>query len=417
MPQFQYVVTDPKGIRREDRIRAASLDAAMQALSKKGLKVISLREIRSAMGDAAMPSVAEQIQTNLERIKNHVPLASLVFFTRQLSTMFSAGLTIEKSISNLMVEEKNSKFRKILARVANDLKKGMSLSEALSLHPGVFDGLYVALVHAGEISGSLHVILEELSDYLEVMADTRRKVVSALSYPLFVACFMSAIVAGLLLFVVPQFAEIYAKFGARLPGPTRALVALSQLLSRNFFPVVGIVIVAIFIGWILSMTERGGLVFDTIKLHFPVFGMLVNFSIMNKFSKTFGILLGSGVPVLESIGHVQRVVRNRVIVRSLETAKMLIKDGYAISVALKKTDAFPPTLIQLVATGEETGEMDRLLDKAAYFYGKQVDAAVERLTSLIEPFMIVSIGAVVASIIVTIYLPIFKLGMAIQRGL
>lgn len=417
MPQFQYVVTDAKGIRREDRIRASNLDSAMQTLTKKGYKVVSLREMRSAMGEAALPPVYEQIQTSIERLKSHIPLNTLVFFTRQLSTMFSAGLTIEKSIVNLMVEEKNPRFRKVLARVANDLKKGISLSEAFSLNPGVFDGLYVALVHAGEVSGSLHVILEELSDYLEVMADTRRKVVSALSYPTFVLIFMIAIVSGLLLFVVPQFAEIYAKFGARLPGPTRALVALSQLVSRNFIPFLAIGIAAIFVAWFASLTEKGGMFFDTIKLHLPVFGMLVQNSIMNKFAKTFGILLGSGVPVLESIGHVQRVVRNRVVVKALETSKMLIKDGFAISVALKKTDVFPPTLIQLIATGEEIGEMDRLLDKAAYFYAKQVDAVVDRLTSLIEPLMIVSIGAVVVTIIVTIYLPIFKLGMALQRGL
>jgi type IV pilus assembly protein PilC len=417
MPNFQYVVTDAKGIRREDKFRAANLDTAMQTLSKKGYKVISLREVRTAMGDSALPPVYEQVQVRLERIRQHVPLNALVFFTRQLSTMFSAGLTIEKSIGNLMVEEKNPRFRKVLAKVANDLKKGMALSEALGQNPGVFDGLYVALVHAGEISGSLHVILEELSDYLEAMEDTRRKVISALTYPAIVLLFMGMIVSGLLLFVVPQFAEIYAKFGARLPGPTRALVALSQGISRNFFPVLIILIASAIVAWISSMTEKGGMVFDTIKLHFPVFGMLVENSLMNKFSKTFGILLGSGVPVLESLGHVQRVLGNRVLVKALETAKMLIKDGFAISVALKKVDVFPPTLVQLIATGEETGEMDKLLDKAAYFYAKQVDAIVSRLTSLIEPLMIMVLGGVVVSIIVTIYLPIFKLGMALQRGL
>lgn len=417
MPQFQYVVTDAKGIRREDRVRASNLDAAMQSLTKKGFKVVSLREVRSVMGEAALPPIHEQLQTTLERIKTHIPLNTLVFFTRQLSTMFSAGLTIEKSIGNLMVEERNPRFRKVLAKVANDLKKGMALSEALSLNPGVFDGLYVALVHAGEVSGSLHVILEELSDYLETMADTRRKVISALSYPAFVLIFMIGIVAGLLLFVVPQFADIYAKFGARLPGPTRALVTLSQFISVNFVTFFIVSIIGIFALWMSSLTERGGMVFDTILLNLPVFGLLVNNSLMNKFAKTFGILLGSGVPVLESMGHVQRVVGNRVIVKALETSKMLIKDGFAISVALKKTDVFPPTLIQLIATGEETGEMDKLLDKAAYFYAKQVDAVVDRMTSLIEPMMIVAIGAVVVSIIVTIYLPIFKLGFAMQRGL
>lgn len=417
MPQFNYVVTDAKGVRREDRIRASNLDSAMQALTKKGLKVVSLREVRASSGEAALPSVAEQIQTTLERIKAHIPLSTLVFFTRQLSTMFSAGLTIEKSISNLMIEERNPRFRKVLAKVANDLKKGMSLSEALSLNPGVFDGLYVALVHAGEVAGSLHVILEELSDYLEAMADTRRKVISAMSYPVFVLVFMAAIITGLLVFVVPQFGEIYARFGARLPGPTRALVALSQFISTNFIPFVLLCIIVGVLGFIASMTERGGVVFDTIKLNFPVFGMLMNNSLMNKFAKTFGILLGSGVPVIESLGHVQKVLRNRIMVKAIDTAKMLIKDGFAISVALKKTDVFPPTLIQLIATGEETGEMDRLLDKAAYFYAKQVDAVVDRLTSLIEPMLIVMLGAVVVTIIVTIYLPIFKLGMALQRGL
>lgn len=417
MPNFQYIVTDAKGIRREDRIRASNLDAAMQTLNKKGYKVVSLREVRTAIQDAALPPVYVQIQTAMERIKAHIPLNTLVFFTRQLSTMFSAGLTIEKSISNLMVEEKNSRFRKILAKVGNDIKKGMSLSEALGENPGTFDGLYVALVHAGEVSGSLHVILEELSDYLEAMSDTRRKVISALSYPTFVLIFMIAIVSLLLLFVVPQFAEIYAKFGARLPGPTRALVMVSQLISRNFVPFFLATIAILIVSWLISLTERGGMFFDRIKLYFPVMGIIVHNSIMNKFAKTFGILLGSGVPVLESLGHVQRVVQNRVIVKALEMSKMLIKDGFAISVALKKTDVFPPTLIQLIATGEETGEMDKLLDKAAYFYAKQVDAVVDRLTSLIEPMMIVAIGAVVVSIIVTIYLPIFKLGFALQRGL
>lgn len=417
MPQFSYVVTDQKGNRREDNIRASNMDAAMQALSKKGFKVVSLKEVRIKKGATSLPPIYEQIQTSMERVRDHIPLNVLVFFTRQLSTMFSAGLTIEKSIANLMVEEKHPKFRKILAKVANDVKKGMALSEALAQNPGVFDGLYVALVHAGEVSGSLHVILEELSNYLEAMSDTQRKVISALSYPVFVLIFMGLIVAGLLLLVVPQFAEIYAKFGAQLPGPTRALVGLSQILSQNFVIVSVLLIITVTALWVASMTEKGGLTLDTIKLKLPVFGLLVMYSMMNKFAKTFGILLGSGVPVLEALNHVQRVVGNRVFVNAIETAKMLIKDGFAISVALKKTDVFPATMIQLIATGEETGEMDKLLDKAAYFYAKQMDATVDRLTSLIEPIMIVLIGAVVTSIIVTIYLPIFKLGMAINKGL
>jgi type IV pilus assembly protein PilC len=331
--------------------------------------------------------------------------------------MFSAGLTIEKSIVNLLQEEKNLRFRKVLAQIANDLKKGLSLSEAMAKHPGVFTNLYVALVHAGEVSGSLHTVLEQLSDYLESVEESRRKIVSALTYPSIVVIFMVSIITFLLLFVVPMFTEIYDKFGARLPGPTRVLVGASQLISQNFVVVFFLALVGLTGLWVLSLTDRGGYVFDTIKLRFPILGMLLNNSIMNKYGKTFGILLGSGVPVLESIDHVQKVVGNKVVARGLDTVRKMVKDGFAISVSMKKSLVFPPILVQLVATGEETGEIDKLLDKAATFYGKQVDAIIERLTSLIEPLMIIMLGATVAIILITIYLPIFQFGMALRQGM
>ncbi|MDK9699145.1 MAG: type II secretion system F family protein [bacterium] len=413
MPRYAYIVTDTDGARREDIIRAPSQHAAMTSLTKRGAKIVSLKEIRSY--EVERLTVAEQIQLQLFKWRTRVPLKVVVFFTRQLSTMFSAGLTIERSISNLMVEEKNPKFRRVLADIANDLKKGMSLSDALAQHPGVFDGLYVATVKAGEISGSLHVALEQLSDYLEASAETRRKVVSALTYPILSIVFMFFIVTILIVFVVPQFAEVYAKFGAGLPGPTRLLVNVAQLVSSNFLPLAGLLIVVIVTGWIISKTERGSLVFDSIKLKLPVFGALIEYSTMNKFARTFGILMGSGVPVLESFTQVQRVVDNEVISRGITNIKRMVKDGFAISIALKKSGVFPSTLVQLVQTGEETGEMDKLLDKAAYFYEKQVDAMVERMTSLIEPMLIIVLGGVVTAILVAVYLPVFKLGRAIGR--
>jgi type IV pilus assembly protein PilC len=362
-------------------------------------------------------SVSDQIALTFYKLRTRVPLKIIVFFTRQLSTMFSAGLTIEKSIVNLLQEEKNLRFRKILAQIANDLKKGLSLSEAMTKHPGVFSNLYVALVHAGEVSGSLHTVLEQLSDYLESVEESRRKIVSALTYPSIVVIFMISIITFLLLFVVPMFTEIYDKFGARLPGPTRVLVGASQLISQNFIVVFLLALVGLTGLWVLSLTERGGYIFDTFKLKFPILGMLLNNSIMNKYGKTFGILLGSGVPVLESIDHVQKVVGNKVVSRGLDTVRKMVKDGFAISVSMKKSLVFPPILVQLVATGEETGEIDKLLDKAATFYGKQVDAIIERLTSLIEPLMIIMLGATVAIILITIYLPIFQFGMALRQGM
>ena len=416
MANFNYIVKDKAGKRLEGIIRGASIETALDNLKKKGFTVLSVREARTDIF-RTQQSVMDQIAMFFYKMRTRIPLNTLVFFTRQLSTMFSAGLTIEKSIANLLNEEKSLRFRKVLARIANDLKKGLSLSEALAHHPGIFGNLFVALVHAGEVSGSLHVVLEQLSDYLESVAETRRKVISALTYPTMVVIFMILIVLGLLLFVVPMFSEIYDKFGARLPGPTRLMVGISQLIAQNFIVAVLVFFTAIASLWILSLTERGGYVFDNFKLNIPILGMILKNSIMNKFSKTFGILLASGVPVLESIDHVQKVVDNKVVSRGLNVVKSMVKDGFSISVAMKKSLVFPPTLVQLVATGEETGEIDKLLDKAAEFYEKQLDSIVERLTSLIEPILIICLGVTVALILITLYLPIFMLGTALQRGM
>jgi len=416
MPNYAYIAKDAEGKKLEDYLRAASLEAAMETLRRKGVNIVSIREVKSEY-QAEQLTVAEQVNLFFFKVRTHVPLNILVFFTRQLATMFSAGLTIEKSIANLMMEEKNKRFRKVLAQVGNDLKRGMALSDAMANHPGVFSNLFVALVRAGEVSGSLHVTLDQLSAYLEASSETRRKVISALAYPVFSLCFLICIVTFLLVVIVPLFQDVYSKFGAKLPIATRTLVAASQLISGNFVVAVGMVLTAIISVWLTSMTERGGLVIDGIKLHFPVFGMLLHNSVMNKFSRTFGILIGSGVPVLDSLSQVQKVVGNKVVEKGIREAKILIKDGFSISVALKKVRVFPPTLIQLTSTGEETGEIDKLLEKAAYFYEKQLDATVDRLTSLIEPILISLIGVVVLVIIVSLYLPIFYLGMAVRQGM
>lgn len=416
MPTYAYVIRDDTGRRIEDSLRAVNYEAALEALRKKGAgQVVSVREVRSGVALDEM-TVGERISVALYRLRHRVPLKTLVFFTRQLSTMFSAGLTIEKSIQNLLAEERSHRFKRILAQVSTDLKKGYALSEAMAKHPGIFSNLYVALVHAGEVSGNLHLILEQLSDYLESVADTRQKVISALSYPVFSLVFLAVVVTFLLLVVVPRFGDVYMRFGARLPGPTRMLIAVSHTISNHFFIVALLVIAALLLVWVISLTPRGGYVWDTIKLRFPIFGHLVLNSLMDKFARTFGILIGSGVPVLESLSHAVRVVENRVVGRGLRDARGLIKDGYAISVSLKKTGVFPPILVQLIATGEETGEMDKLLDKAAQFYEKQVDATISRLTSLIEPLLIIVIGVVIALILISVYLPVFMLGRAVQMG-
>jgi type IV pilus assembly protein PilC len=416
MPNYAYVIKDADGVRHEDNIRASGYEAAIETLRKRGAaQIVSVHEIRGGLAVDEM-SVAEQVSLAIYRFRTRVPLRTLVFFTRQLSTMFSAGLTIEKSISNLLSEERNYRFKKVLVQVSTDLKKGYALSEALAKHPGVYSNLYVALVHAGEVSGNLHVILGQLSDYLETVSDTQRKVISALSYPVFSVIFLTGVVTFLMVVVVPMFKDVYDKFGAKLPFATRVMMNISSIIVHNAFLAFIVIISAITGMWVLTKTRRGGLAWDTFKLRFPIFGGLMMSAIMDKFSRTFGILIGSGVPVLEALSHSVRVVENRLIANGLRQASGMIKDGFAISVALRKTGTIPPIVVQLIATGEETGEINRLLEKVSEFYAKQVDATIGRLTALIEPLMIILIGGVIGIILISIYLPVFMLGRAVQSG-
>jgi type IV pilus assembly protein PilC len=416
MPNYSYVIKDKDGKRQEDNVKASTYEAAVEVLRKRGAQqIVSVREIKGGLAIDEM-SVAEQVGLAIYRWRTRVPLKTLVFFTRQLSTMFSAGLTIERAISNLLTEERNYKFKRVLVQCSTDLKKGYALSEALAKHPGVFSNLYVALVHAGEISGNLHVILEQLSDYLETVSDTRRKVISAMTYPVVAVIFLTSVVIFLMVVVVPMFSEVYSKFGARLPFATRVLMGISDLVVHRA-PFVLLGVFGTIAGlWVMFKTKKGGLAWDHFKLNFPVFGNLLMSALMEKFSKTFGILIGAGVPILEGLSHSIRVVENRVIANGLREAQNMIKDGYAISVAMKKTGIFPPIMIQLINTGEETGEINRLLEKVSEFYAKQVDATISRLTSLIEPLLIIMIGLVIGVILIAIYLPVFMLGRAIQSG-
>ena len=377
--------------------------------------VISLKEVDDTF-DFLGPFI-DEIQLSIEKAKNRIPLSNIVFFTRQLATMFSAGLTLERAIQSLGAEEKHRKFKKILNTVSDNIRKGLNLSESLSRHPGVFNTLFVAMVKAGEVSGNLNEILEQLSSYLENLDDTRRKVKSAMNYPIFMILFLIGMLMVMLLVIIPKFSQVYSQLGAGLPAATRQMIDFSTWFGNNvgFLGFVTFTVVAII--WLISKTQRGGYALDSFILKIPVFGTLTEQSILNKFCKTFGILIGAGVPVLETTALLRKVVDNKVYERAIDNASDLIRDGYNISTALRRTEVFPSILLQLASTGEDTGELDDLLDRAADYYQKQVDALVERMTTLIEPLLILLVGAVIALMVVLTYLPVFHLGSALQSGL
>ena len=415
MAVFQYVLKDTSGDRKEGEIKAATLDTAIQTLTAQDQVIITIKE-QDTSWDFLGPFL-DEINLSFERLKNRIPLTNLVFFTRQLATMFAAGLTIERSVQGLAADEKHPRLKKVLNKVVQNVRQGLNLSAAFQRHPGVFNNLYIAMIKAGEVSGNLDEILDHLATYLENIDDTRRKVRSAMTYPIFMLVFMATMITAMFIWIIPKFTDVYSQLGSKLPKATQTLVALSEWVSSNFGSILFFSFIFIVSIWMISKTRKGGFFVDSLILKLPVFGSLNKQAILNKFCKTFGILVGAGVPVLESTLLLSKVVDNRVYEEATLDASKDIREGYNISTALRRTEVFPSIMLQLTSTGEETGELGDLLDRAADYYYKQVNVLVDRMTTLIEPLLILAVGVVIAIMVVVTYLPVFYLGAALQSGL
>ena len=415
MAVFQYVLKDTSGDRKEGEIKAATLDTAIQTLTAQDQVIITIKE-QDTSWDFLGPFL-DEINLSFERLKNRIPLTNLVFFTRQLATMFAAGLTIERSVQGLAADEKHPRLKKVLNKVVQNVRQGLNLSAAFQRHPGVFNNLYIAMIKAGEISGNLDEILDHLATYLENIDDTRRKVRSAMTYPIFMLVFMATMISAMFIWIIPKFTDVYSQLGSKLPKATQTLVALSEWVSSNFGSILFFSFIFIVSIWMISKTRKGGFFVDSLILKLPVFGSLNKQAILNKFCKTFGILVGAGVPVLESTLLLSKVVDNRVYEEATLDASKDIREGYNISTALRRTEVFPSIMLQLTSTGEETGELGDLLDRAADYYYKQVNVLVDRMTTLIEPLLILAVGVVIAIMVIVTYLPVFYLGAALQSGL
>ena len=412
MPTFEYIVRTQDGKRLEGKIEAENLNRANEKLEEKKFTIVKLSENEVAF-DFLGPFL-DRLNLELDKFKNRVPLSTLVFFTRQLSTMFSAGLTLEKSIFFLSQEEKHKKFKKILGDLDQNIKRGMLLSDTLERHPGVFNNLFISMVRAGEVSGKLAETLEELADYLETVEETQRKVKSAMYYPVFIMGFLVITLFLTFTYLIPSFSDVYDQLGSELPYYTVLMVNIGEWLQSNVFFVLFTTFTSFIAIWMATLTDSGKLVKDRLLLRIPIFGKIIKDNILSKFSKTFGILVNAGVPIIDTLELVKRVVDNRVYELATIEASKNIENGASISQALKNTGEFPSVMIQLLSTGEETGEIDTLSLKASEFYTKQVNASVDRLTSIIEPLLIILVGGVIGIIVVATYLPIFHFGTALS---
>jgi type II secretory pathway component PulF len=409
LAKFEYVAKDTAGSEAASVIHAESPEAAADLLHARGLVVLSIRQVRESM--------RSRFATATPLFTVGVPAYVLTLFTKQLHAMLRAGLPLIRSLYGLARDEGNKALSDLLANVATRIEGGETLSVAMAEHPHVFSRLYVSMIKSGEESGTLDTILEHLAGYMERTEAIRRKVKAAVTYPAFVVVF--AIVACLVLFlrVVPMMAGIYEKLGADLPGPTRVVIAASRIVGSYFWVFILLIVVLFAITRLLKRTANGRHFLDSRKLRVPIFGPILKKVVMAKFLRTLGVLVESGLPILEALELARDAAGNEVIARAADDINDSIAHGSSLTIGFAGVGVFPEVVVQMVSTGEETGTLGEMLSNVSAYYDEQVETSVAGLSSLIEPLLIVFIGAVVALILVAMFLPVFYLGAAMRQGM
>lgn len=403
MALFKYVAKTAEGKAITGILEAVDKNALVSKLREKDLIIISVTGTREALKSGGRPFARRSIK-----------LDDIAIFSRQFATMADAGIPFVTALDILGEQMENKVFAGVILRVRDDVETGSSLSEALLKHPKVFSTLFVNMVKAGESSGTLDEILERLADYLEKTSNLHKKVRAALIYPSAITVMAILITAVLLLKVIPVFKEIFAGFGAALPKPTLILINVSDFLRKHFFFCMGVIIIVIFLSSRYIKTERGRLRFDTFILNIPVFGILLRKVAVSKFTRTLSTLVRSGVPILNSLEIVGKTSGNKLIEKAVTKVHSGIKEGENIAEPLSKSRVFPPMVVRMVSVGEQTGELEKMLSKIADFYDAQVDAAISGLTSMIEPLIIAFLGIVIGTIVICMFLPIFKISTIIS---
>ncbi|MDF1603493.1 type II secretion system F family protein [Nocardioides sp. YIM 152315] len=396
--QYSYKVRDTQGRFVEGKVEAASEAAVADRLRSMGYVPLEVRPANVGLQREISFGLRKRIRTK-----------DLAIFSRQFATMIDAGLTMLRALTILAEQVDNTELRRVLHGVKQEVEAGQSLSAALAREPGVFPPLMVSMVRAGEAGGFLDTALRQIAENFEAEVKLRGKIKAALTYPVVVFCLAIAMCIGLLVFVVPVFEGMFEDLGGELPVPTKVLVLLSQAM-RYLLPV--LVVLGIGAGWLwrkYGRTERVRNVVDPLKLRLPVFGKLVQKLALARFARNFGTLLASGVPILQSLDIVSETTGSVVISRALEEVKRSVSQGESVAGPLAAHDVFPPMVVQMIASGEESGSIDQMLAKIAEFYDEEVEATTEALTALIEPLMIAVLGAIVGSMIIALYMPMFKI--------
>jgi type IV pilus assembly protein PilC len=397
---FDYKVRDRAGKLIQGQLDGDSLSLVVGKLREMGYLPI-------AVTPQSKVNVNKEI--TIPGLSNRVKLAETAVVTRQLATMVQSGLSVIRAIGILAGQVENKELARILSEVQLDVERGSSLSAACAKYPKVFGKLFVTMVQAGEAGGHLDTVLLDLASTMEKQAELNRKVRGAMTYPAVVVSVMIVIFLALLIFIVPTFKNLFKSLGAKLPLPTRMLLGMSKtVMSPKAVILVGViaVFVVLFRRWI--KTDVGRRKWDAFKMRPPVFGPLARKVALARFAHTLGSLVQAGVPILESLDIVSETAGNRVVGDAVIDAKAGVREGLSLAESLRKHEEIIPTLvIQMTEVGEQTGQLDTMLQKVAQFYDGEVDATVSNLTSMLEPMLTVGMGAGVGAMVISMYLPMF----------
>lgn len=397
---FEYAVRDKSGKIVKGRVEAPTQAAVANRLREMGMAAVSISEVSTSglNSEINIPGFGN----------NKISLKDLAIMARQLATMINAGLSLLRALAILTDQTESKPLAKVLGQVRNDVEVGVAFSVALGKHPAVFPPLMINMVKAGEVGGFLDEVLLSVASNFEAEVALRGKIKSAMTYPVIV--FIVAILAttGMLLFIVPVFAGMFESLGGELPWATKILVTLSNIVKWTAIPtVVAIVVFAVW--WGKHKNDRGIRErMDPWKLRVPVFGPLFRKIAVARFTRNFGTMIRSGVPILQALDIVGETSGNLVIERAAKAVQESVRRGESLTGPLSQHPVFPPMVVQMMAVGEDTGALDTMLGKVADFYDQEVEATTDQLTSLIEPLMIVVIGTIIGSMVIALYMPIFS---------
>jgi type IV pilus assembly protein PilC len=401
MPIYLWKGKNSYGDKRKGQYEAVDETSVQSYLKKLRITPISIKE------------KPKDLLSGISFFQPKVTGRDVVIFTRQLSTMIDAGLPLVQSLDILANQQENPTFKRVLREIKADVETGTTFAEAMKRHPQVFDTLFCNMIEAGELGGILDTILSRLATFMEKAMTLKKKVKGAFTYPAICLGISVVILGVILIFVVPTFEKMFADFGAALPVPTQIVVIMSRFVQTKIIYIIGLVMLLVFAFKKFYKTDVGNRKIDALSLKAPVFGELILKVAVAKFTRTLGTMLQSGVPILDALKVVARTAGNRVIETAVYRVADSISEGRSIAEPLEETGIFPNMVVQMISVGESTGASDAMLTKVADFYDEEVDQAVENLTAMIEPFMMVFLGGMVGGLVVAMYLPIFQMGQVV----